>query len=163
VVGAELVADAADHPSGTRNNRVVPPSEERERQMTSVVVLGPNLHGSNSTFHVHAAGCADIKRNAFYRSPEFNDDKRNPLDFNSVEEIAEYVYDFEENPRDLVNDFEVFPCVHFTKEETMPVATVEFEVYTDDFWVSFSVETTNPDVLVQNLLKLKNTRGIHIV
>jgi hypothetical protein len=129
--------------------------------MTSVVVIGPNLHGSDSAFHVHAAGCADIYRNALYRSAEFNDDKCNPLDFDSVEEIADYVYDFEENPRDLVNDFEVFPCVNFKKEA--PVSTVEFEIYTNEFWVSFSVETASPDVLVQNLLKLKNTRGIHIV
>lgn len=40
--------------------------------------------------------------------------------------------------------------------------TVNFEVYTDFFWVEFAVETSNPEIVIQNLLKLKNTRNIHI-
>lgn len=40
--------------------------------------------------------------------------------------------------------------------------TVAFEIYTESFWVEFEVETSTPELLIQNLLKLKNTRSIHI-
>jgi hypothetical protein len=39
---------------------------------------------------------------------------------------------------------------------------VAFEVYSETFWVEFEVETSTPDILIQNLLKLKNTRNIHL-
>lgn len=41
--------------------------------------------------------------------------------------------------------------------------TVAFEAYDEQFWISFEVQTAEPDVLIGKLLKLKNTRNIHIV
>lgn len=131
--------------------------------MTNVVILGPNLPDqSNGSFHVHAEGCADIQRSPLYRSREFDTDKKNPIDVDSVEDIARYVYDFEDDPTEYVSDFYVLPCVNFEKgNENM--RKVAFEVYTDSFWVEFEVDTSTPDILIQNLLKLKNTRNIHLV
>jgi hypothetical protein len=138
--------------------------QERWLQVTSVIVLGPNLPDqSKGSFHVHAVGCADINRSPIYQSSEFWGDKQSPMDVNSVEEIAEAVYDFEENPTEYVSDFYVFPCVHFPSDEKeQNMHTVSFEIYTDSFWVEFEVETSNPDIVIQNLLKLKNSRNIHL-
>lgn len=41
--------------------------------------------------------------------------------------------------------------------------TIAFEIYTDEFWVEFAVETATPEIVIENLLKFKNTRNIHIV
>jgi len=148
-----------------------------------VIVLGPNGIDSRDghSYHVHAKSCQDLRN---YKGSEFANDKANPLDVNSVEEIAEYVYDFEDNPQDLVGEFYVFPCVHFeasngnstdpardlgssnsgtSAPEGEPMITVSFEMYTEDFWVSFEVETSEPNTLIHNLIKLKNTRNIHFV
>ena len=35
--------------------------------MTGVHVIGPNLGDPKHTFHVHAAGCADVKKSKLYR------------------------------------------------------------------------------------------------
>lgn len=77
-----------------------------------VHVLGPNLLGSDipDTFHIHAEGCADVLRSKVYRGAEMAHDRENAEEFESVLEIAEYVYDYEDNPAEYVNDFRVFPC-----------------------------------------------------
>lgn len=128
--------------------------------MTSVVVLGPNLMDqSNGSFHVHAAGCADIKRSRAYDSPEFDDDKKYPLDMESVEQIADYVYaDIEDDPREYVNDFYVFPCVVFEKE--VPMFTVTFELYNADMFLSVSIETKDLSTVVAMLESTPNVRNI---
>lgn len=132
--------------------------------MTKVVVLGPNLMDqSNGSFHVHAAGCADINRNRAYRSPEFADDKRNVLDMQSVEEIAEYVYsDVTDNPTQYVSDFDVFPCVVFKKEAEM--RTITFEIYNRDFFLEMKVELPVEDLqkVLTNLAAMPNVRKIEL-
>lgn len=40
--------------------------------------------------------------------------------------------------------------------------TITFEVYDENFWVEFSVETQNADTVLSNLFKLKNVRNIYI-
>lgn len=42
------------------------------------------------------------------------------------------------------------------------MVTITFEMYTNDFWVSFKVETEDPNTVMGNLLKLANTRNIKI-
>lgn len=81
--------------------------------MPRVHVMGPNLFGTGTmeTFHVHAEGCADVNRAPVYQGPDHKADRDNVLDFDTVAQIAEYVYDFEDNPRAMVDDFRVFPCV----------------------------------------------------
>jgi hypothetical protein len=75
-------------------------------------IMGPNLFGTGTmeTFHVHAEGCADVKRAPVYQGPDHKADRDNATEFATLTEIAEYVYDFEDNPADLVGDFRVFPC-----------------------------------------------------
>lgn len=75
-----------------------------------VHVIGPNLFGSNESFHVHGEGCADIARSPMYRGSEHKWDRENAQDFDSLVAIAEYVYDFEDDAASLVDDFRVFPC-----------------------------------------------------
>lgn len=75
-----------------------------------VKVLGPNLHGVTETFHVHAADCADIKR----------DPKRHGYDQSTPAEeakskidIVDSVYppsDFECESGEYIYDFHFFPC-----------------------------------------------------
>ena len=91
----------------------------------SVTVLGPNLSAAGQalgSMHVHATGCADIKRTARkYRYDNVRPDRYGwEIDVNSVEDIVEAVYpagDFEyTGPSDEYydtyrNDIHVFPCV----------------------------------------------------
>ncbi len=76
-----------------------------------VHVMGPNLHGSERPYHVHAAGCADVQRSAVYRGREHQSDKDTPIEVDNLVEVAEYVYaDVEDDPWNLIDDFEVFGC-----------------------------------------------------
>lgn len=82
-----------------------------------VHVIGPNLPDqSNGSFHVHAEGCADVKRNRDYRSPEFKTDRETTVDVADMDELVAYVYadqlaeDDSLKASDLVNDFYVFGC-----------------------------------------------------
>lgn len=77
-----------------------------------VHVMGPNLLGSNTdeTFHVHAAGCADVQRSPVYAGPDHKSDRAAVYDFANLGEVAAFVYDFEDNPEGLVDDFKVFDC-----------------------------------------------------
>jgi hypothetical protein len=84
----------------------------------TVVCIGPNLPDqSRGSFHVHAAGCADIGRSRDYRSREFDGDKANPIEIETLEDLVEYVYadqlaeDDETTASSLTSDFYVFPCV----------------------------------------------------
>jgi hypothetical protein len=152
--------------------------------MTSVVVIGPNLLKQDHSFHVHAAGCADIKRSPVYRSREFDGDKNSPMDFNSETEVIEFVYsDFidNDNPADnFSGDFNFFPCVRFAapvtpvpeKEKAMEFDTrtvtslrrITFEVYNKKQSVWFEAELKVPYAdLEQTLSELRampNTRNI---
>ena len=75
-----------------------------------VHVMGPNLPVDGPTYHVHAAGCADVQRDPAYRGSEHAEDRRATYDFANLVEVAAFVYDFEDDPEDLVGDFKVFPC-----------------------------------------------------
>lgn len=125
--------------------------------MANVVVLGPNgIDGSNgASFHVHASTCQDLRN---YTSSEFRDDKANVLDMDSVEEISAYVYDFEEHPEDLVNDFYVFPCVNFEKE--VPMTKVTFELYSEDIFFAVEIETSDLGATLELLGGMNNVRNI---
>lgn len=79
----------------------------------SVTIIGPNLRDqSKGTFHVHAAGCADLKRLA-HREPEAAE---YPLTFEaeSLTEVCDEVYppeDFEYESGEYLFDFYIAPCV----------------------------------------------------
>lgn len=75
-------------------------------------VIGPNLRGTghSEAFHVHAEACADVVRSPMYRGTEHKSDRETVHDFASLIEVAAYVYDFEDNPADLIGDFRLFPC-----------------------------------------------------
>lgn len=81
-----------------------------------VVIIGPNLPDqSKGSFHVHAAGCADIRRSPQYRSREFDYDKTNPVSVADRDEIVEYAYadqigGGEMTVADGRSDVYVFPC-----------------------------------------------------
>lgn len=82
-------------------------------------VVGPNLRDqSKGSFHVHAAGCRDMKRMA-KRDPEFDFELRqHPQgdEFSTCVEVAESVYDNgimtdDETGEDYLHDFYFAPCV----------------------------------------------------
>lgn len=92
-----------------------------------VNVLGPNLNQAGcalGTMHVHAAGCADIKRSARKYGYVLGAPERGgngwEIDVESMEDIVEHVYpagDFEytgpddENYGSYRGDIHMFPCV----------------------------------------------------
>lgn len=75
-----------------------------------VVILGPNLPTRDETFHVHRAGCKDL------RKMHYRNHLEDPIEMASHEEVAKYIYppeDFEYDPAkwpeyDL--DFKYFNC-----------------------------------------------------
>ena len=76
-----------------------------------VTICGPNLRDqSKGQFHVHAEGCADLKRGA-QREPEY----RNGWTIEAANriEVCDEVYppeDFECESGDYVDEFYFFPC-----------------------------------------------------
>ena len=85
-----------------------------------VTICGPNLRDqSKGTFHVHAEGCADLKRHA-HREPEYRDGWT--INAESREAVADEVYAdiIDENPdstaADYVSDFHFFPCCNDLKD-----------------------------------------------
>lgn len=82
-----------------------------------VHVIGPNLLGAADTFHVHAEGCADVRRSRIYASPEFANDKTFVYQVRSLTEISDEVYAdiIAENDgdtgADYLQDFKVFTCL----------------------------------------------------
>jgi hypothetical protein len=77
-----------------------------------VVVIGPNIMQPGTTgFHVHAAGCRDIRR------PKYLDAPSEVMDVETVETIAREVYSDHireaGDPSDIssyIADFTVLPC-----------------------------------------------------
>lgn len=98
---------------------------------TQVQVIGPNL-GGDFVFHVHKAGCADLKK-AKYRHADGSGD--GPVALASKQAVVEYIYDgqiFSDNAGDPVwgkwdayePDFEWFPCLgDFPDEAPAPTPT----------------------------------------
>jgi hypothetical protein len=96
--------------------------------MPKLTIAGPNLT-SGSTFHVHKAGCRDLKSRAKgYVGVEMDTE-----DFSSVQEICENVYSdhMAENEEGsiyatwegYVSEFDIFPCVGKLPVETPEQAT----------------------------------------
>lgn len=91
-----------------------------------VAILGPNMPAeAGETFHVHAAGCADVKRNWWYRGQD-------PwtIEVSSVIRTVGAIYDPSNFDYDLHDqddrspyegDIRFFPCVDalpYDKEDT---------------------------------------------
>ncbi len=84
-----------------------------------VHIIGPNLPDqSNGSFHVHAEGCADVKRSPLYRGPDFASDRRHTFDVASLVDIVEQTMPdqvAEEgdgfDPLSWIDDFHILPCV----------------------------------------------------
>lgn len=82
--------------------------------MQRLYVVGPNLRDqSKGSFHVHAVGCRDMIRMGA-RDPEFLN--ATPVEFKTLVEVAEYVYDNgimaeDETGADYLFDFHFAPCV----------------------------------------------------
>lgn len=80
-----------------------------------VVICGPNLRDqSKCSFHVHAEGCADLKRTA-KRDPAYEDELLNGAvyDVQNAVEVVDLVYppeDFECESGEYLYDFHFFPC-----------------------------------------------------
>lgn len=80
-----------------------------------VTIAGPNLRDqSKGSFHVHAAGCADIAK-AAARDPEFRPGRAWTFDVVDRLEVSEAVYGdiIEENgdtPANYLGDFYFAPC-----------------------------------------------------
>ena len=83
-----------------------------------VTICGPNLNDqSHGSFHVHAAGCADLIRGA-RREPEYRNGWT--VEAETIEDVAEAVYsdhmaehgedDPYSKPDAYVSDFHFFPC-----------------------------------------------------
>lgn len=90
--------------------------------MATLTVAGPNLRDPVYTFHVHAAGCADLKGKTYQGiDPPWT------ADFDSLAEVVRDVYadimrENDEDPADLLvlarygSEFRFFPCVdHLTQ------------------------------------------------
>lgn len=88
-----------------------------------VHVIGPNLPDqSKGSFHVHAKGCADVRRNQDYSAPDFEFDRRHTYDVNSHLELSREVFadqiaEESMTEADGLHDMHFFPCV-----DSLPVA-----------------------------------------
>ena len=79
--------------------------------MANLVICGPGCR-DKANFHVHAAGCADLARNA-RRVPEYHPSARIALvEVATRLDVAKAIYDgdFDATHEELVNDFYFFPC-----------------------------------------------------
>jgi len=93
-----------------------------------VTIVGPNLPGSlqrQGTFHVHAEGCADLKRGAIREEAE----NGWTIEASSVDEVVQNIYDpgnFQYDPSDpadyspYLHDVHFAPCVqlHYNRDES---------------------------------------------
>jgi hypothetical protein len=81
-----------------------------------VIIVGPNLPGSlqrQGQFHVHAEGCADLKRGAIRPYAE----REVAVEMASQEDVAEYIYsdiiaESGGEAIDYLDEFHFAPCVH---------------------------------------------------
>jgi hypothetical protein len=96
--------------TGTPMTRLYPADEQ---QTVDVVVCGPNLRDqSKGSFHVHAAGCADLTRSAT-REPEYANGWAltvgTRLDV-AGEVYADMIDESGDDAASYVDDFHFFPC-----------------------------------------------------
>lgn len=90
--------------------------------MAWVTIYGPNLRGTRETFHVHASGCADLKRGIY---PQYKNEAWD-IEVGDLRAIVETVYDsddfwYGEDPDEywhaLAYEFKFFPCVKLPDEQ----------------------------------------------
>lgn len=142
--------------------------------MASVVVIGPNLvDQSTGSFHVHAAGCSDIKRRE-YSSREFEYDRTHPIEFGSEVEVSEYINsDFidDDNPAEsFLNDIHFFPCVNFEEKKESIVDTktvtilrkITFEVVVKGMFFNVEIFATPENFAdaLSEIFAMRNSRAI---
>jgi len=98
--------------------------------VTAVMVCGPNLRTpDHQTFHVHGAGCADLRKYGPHRV--FGGETPEPGEYPSLQALIEDWYgdQIAENQAEDASsqwasweaygeDFRVFPCVDFTNQPT---------------------------------------------
>jgi hypothetical protein len=81
-----------------------------------VTIIGPNLRDqSKGEFHIHAAGCADIARQA-KRDRAFEEGWT--IEAETLTEVCDEVYppeDFDCEPGEYLSSFHVAPCVTLPK------------------------------------------------
>jgi len=139
--------------------------------VTSIVILGPNLADqSKGSFHVHSAGCADIKRNRLYKSREFDSDKRNVQDFDSEKQVAEYVYAdmLDENDMaTLLSNIYFHACVSFPKKESAIMGKtwkITFELYNEELFFEMEIVTADDNLAdtVAALEGIANVRNLNV-
>lgn len=87
--------------------------------MAKHCVIGPNLNDqSTGEFHVHAAGCQDLRNYGFGKRLGGDiSDVKHPVDLDTLQDMVLYVYDngiMEESPdtpwQAYLSEFHVFPC-----------------------------------------------------
>lgn len=76
-----------------------------------VTILGPNLHGTSFTFHVHRSGCADIRRS----ESRFGSDEGWTIEVTTQLEVIEDVYqdilaENDDQASDYRGEFRFAPC-----------------------------------------------------
>lgn len=78
--------------------------------MQKITVIGPNLpRGAKAEFHVHADGCADIRRGRITR-----DAASWVMAAETFEDVVDAVYppeDFDCEPGEYIGEFYFAPCV----------------------------------------------------
>ena len=94
-----------------------------------VNVIGPNLADPGEAFHVHAAGCADVKRNPLYRGHRIEVEGFTDLIEMSLVIYADQIEE-DTSGRDerqvadqYLTDFRVFPCCTLPVDATVEVAS----------------------------------------
>lgn len=93
------------------------PAQTVAANLTTVTVAGPNLNDPKQSgrMHVHASGCADLKRRRVYRGIE----EPWTIEVSGIKDLVESIYgdQIEENPtytwEDYLTEIDVFPCVTF--------------------------------------------------
>lgn len=98
------------------------PSKTQE-QTIEIHALGPNL-GKGASFHIHAAGCADVTKSRTYAGADHKWDRENTYTVASMRElVTEVLYpadEFEYDADDWASyagDIKVFPCVKGLPQE----------------------------------------------
>jgi hypothetical protein len=84
--------------------------------MSRVTVLGPNLNSTDETFHVHATGCADIRRSKVYVGAV---KWASQMEVQTLQDVVEDTYQDQIAESEglwatwepYASDFRVFPCV----------------------------------------------------
>lgn len=90
-------------------------SDRKRCAMSRVTVIGPNLMVPGPAMHVHATGCADIRRSATYKglgAHDFWQTRAVSLDALAADVYADQIAEAPDTtPAHYRQEFQVFPCV----------------------------------------------------